>query len=81
MLHRRLRNCAGYNNWKCGMEARPPYLAGAAPADLERRYVARQAIYLLGNRDIVQIIPRSTRAVWPRPKALTAMCAAIPTRP
>jgi pimeloyl-ACP methyl ester carboxylesterase len=44
-------SCAGYNNWKYGMDARPPYLAAATPAALEQRYVARQVIYLLGTRD------------------------------
>lgn len=44
-------SCAGYNSWKYGMEARPPYLAAATPAELEQRYVARQVIYLLGTKD------------------------------
>ena len=43
--------CPGYNDWKYGMEARPPYLASLSPAELEQRYVARQVIYLLGTRD------------------------------
>ena len=42
--------CSGYNNWKYGMEARPPYVAGSA-AELEQRYVARRVIYLLGTKD------------------------------
>ena len=44
-------SCAGYNNWKYGMEERPPYLSSATPAELEQRYVARQVIYLLGTKD------------------------------
>ena len=44
-------SCPGYNNWKYGMEARPPYLSAPTPAALEQRYVARQVIYLLGTRD------------------------------
>jgi pimeloyl-ACP methyl ester carboxylesterase len=44
--------CHGYNNWKYGMDRRPPYLAAASPAELEQRYVARKVIYLLGTRDI-----------------------------
>jgi pimeloyl-ACP methyl ester carboxylesterase len=44
-------SCAGYNNWKYGMEARPPYLASPTAAELEQRYVARQVIYLLGTAD------------------------------
>jgi pimeloyl-ACP methyl ester carboxylesterase len=43
--------CAGYDDWKYGMAHRPPYLAAASPAELERRYVERQVIYLLGTRD------------------------------
>jgi pimeloyl-ACP methyl ester carboxylesterase len=42
--------CSGYNNWKYGMGARPPYVSGT-PAELEQRYVARRVIYLLGTRD------------------------------
>jgi pimeloyl-ACP methyl ester carboxylesterase len=44
-------SCPGTNNWKYGMEARPPYLASQSAVELEQRYVARQVIYLLGTRD------------------------------
>jgi pimeloyl-ACP methyl ester carboxylesterase len=44
-------SCPGYNDWKYGMEARPPYLASPTPAELEQRYAARQVIYLLGTAD------------------------------
>jgi pimeloyl-ACP methyl ester carboxylesterase len=44
-------SCPGFNNWKYGMEARPDYLAAATPAQLEKTYVARQVIYLLGTKD------------------------------
>lgn len=44
-------SCSGYDNWKYGMQARPDYLASPTAAELERRYVARQVIYLLGTRD------------------------------
>ncbi|WP_024516676.1 hypothetical protein [Bradyrhizobium sp. Tv2a-2] len=44
-------SCPGYNKWKYGMEARPPYLASSSPDELEQRYVARQVIYLLGTND------------------------------
>jgi pimeloyl-ACP methyl ester carboxylesterase len=44
-------SCPGYNDWKYGMEARPPYLASSSAAVLEQRYVARQVIYLLGTND------------------------------
>jgi pimeloyl-ACP methyl ester carboxylesterase len=43
--------CPGYNDWKYGMEALPPYLADRSPADLEKAYVARRVIYLLGTAD------------------------------
>ncbi|MBR0793991.1 alpha/beta hydrolase [Bradyrhizobium jicamae] len=44
-------SCAGYNNWKFGMDERPTYLAEPAPAALEQAYVARRVIYLLGTLD------------------------------
>ncbi|OAF00733.1 hypothetical protein AYJ54_31325 [Bradyrhizobium centrolobii] len=44
-------SCPGYNNWKYGMDERPPYLADATPAALEQRYVEREVIYLLGTLD------------------------------
>lgn len=44
-------SCPGYNNWKYGMDQRPPYLAEATPAALEQRYVEREVIYLLGTLD------------------------------
>jgi pimeloyl-ACP methyl ester carboxylesterase len=44
-------SCPGYNNWKYGMDERPPYLAHATPAALEQRYVEREVIYLLGTLD------------------------------
>jgi pimeloyl-ACP methyl ester carboxylesterase len=44
--------CQGYDRWKYGMENRPPYLAGATVDALEKAYVARRVIYLLGTRDI-----------------------------
>jgi len=43
--------CAGYNNWKYGMDERSPYLAEATPAALEERYVERDVVYLLGTLD------------------------------
>ena len=44
-------SCPGYDKWKYGMEARPAYLASPGAAELEKAYVARQVIYLLGTRD------------------------------
>lgn len=44
-------SCPGFNDWKYGMESRPLYLAAPAPDELERRYVARQLVYLLGTLD------------------------------
>jgi pimeloyl-ACP methyl ester carboxylesterase len=43
--------CKGYNDWKYGMAARPDYLAKPTPAELEKAYVARDVIYLLGTKD------------------------------
>lgn len=44
-------SCPGYNDWKYGMEARAPYLAGPNAAALEADYVARDVVYLLGTLD------------------------------
>jgi pimeloyl-ACP methyl ester carboxylesterase len=44
-------SCAGYDNWKYGMDGRPPYLADVTPVALEQRYVERDVIYLLGTLD------------------------------
>jgi len=44
-------SCPGYNDWKFGMEKRPPYLADPTVAALEQAYVARRVIYLLGTLD------------------------------
>jgi pimeloyl-ACP methyl ester carboxylesterase len=44
-------SCPGFNKWKYGLEARPPYLAAADPKELEHRYVSREVIYLLGTFD------------------------------
>jgi pimeloyl-ACP methyl ester carboxylesterase len=44
-------SCPRFNDWKYGMAERPDYLAKPTPAELERAYVARQVIYLLGTKD------------------------------
>jgi pimeloyl-ACP methyl ester carboxylesterase len=44
-------SCHGYNDWKYGMDDRPPYLGEQAPSALEQAYVARRVIYLLGTLD------------------------------
>ena len=44
-------SCPRYNNWKYGMDARPDYLAKPSIGELEKGYVARRVIYLLGTRD------------------------------
>ncbi|WP_257170927.1 alpha/beta fold hydrolase, partial [Bradyrhizobium sp. SRS-191] len=44
-------SCPGYNDWKYGMDARPPYLANVTPGALEQRYLERDVIYLLGTLD------------------------------
>jgi hypothetical protein len=44
-------SCPGFNDWKYGMAARPAYLAAPTAAALERSYVARRVIYLLGTLD------------------------------
>jgi len=44
-------SCPRHNDWKYGMEQRPAYAAATSPDELERRYVSRRVIYLLGTRD------------------------------
>ena len=44
-------SCPKYNDWKYGLNAVPPYLADRSPAELEKAYVARRVIYLLGTAD------------------------------
>jgi pimeloyl-ACP methyl ester carboxylesterase len=44
-------SCPGYDKWKYGMDARPPYVAGGTPREAEHRYVSRQVIYLIGTLD------------------------------
>ncbi len=43
--------CSGFDNWRYGMEKRPPYLADPTAAALEQAYLARRVIYLLGTLD------------------------------
>jgi pimeloyl-ACP methyl ester carboxylesterase len=44
-------SCPGYDHWKYGMEDRPAYLATVSSAALEKRYLDREVIYLLGTLD------------------------------
>jgi pimeloyl-ACP methyl ester carboxylesterase len=44
-------SCPRYNNWKYGMDERPAYLATPSIGELEKAYVARRVIYLLGTLD------------------------------
>lgn len=43
--------CPEFDNWKYGMQSRPPYLAGRSPAQLEAGYAKRRVTYLLGGLD------------------------------
>lgn len=43
--------CPRFNRWKYGLEDLPRYAGDARPAALERAYVARDVIYLLGTAD------------------------------
>lgn len=43
--------CPGFDDWKYGMQKRPPYLADRTPAQLEAAYVARRVDYLVGGND------------------------------
>jgi pimeloyl-ACP methyl ester carboxylesterase len=44
-------SCPRYNNWKYGMDDRPAYLASPTISELEKTYVSRRVIYLLGTLD------------------------------
>ncbi|CAE6827790.1 alpha/beta hydrolase [Paraburkholderia haematera] len=43
--------CAGFNQWKYGMDNRPPYLDDRSPAQLEAIYASRRIDYLVGGAD------------------------------
>ena len=43
--------CAGFDQWKYGMENRPAYLNDRTPAQLEAAYAARRVDYLVGGSD------------------------------
>lgn len=57
--------CADFNQWKYGMDDRPPYLDDRSPAQLEAAYAARRIDYLVGGADDN-----------PQQKALDKTCAA-----
>ncbi|MFL9864712.1 alpha/beta hydrolase [Paraburkholderia fungorum] len=57
--------CAGFNQWKYGMDNRPPYLNDRSPAQLEAAYAARRIDYLVGGAD-----------TDPQQSALDRSCAA-----
>jgi pimeloyl-ACP methyl ester carboxylesterase len=44
-------SCPRFNDWKYGMDHRPPYLAAPTPAALEAAYIARDVTYLIGALD------------------------------
>lgn len=43
--------CPDFNQWKYGMDNRPPYLGDRTPAQLEAAYAARRIDYLVGGAD------------------------------
>ena len=43
--------CPGFDRWKYGMTARPPYLAEVSATELEQDYAERRVIMLLGTLD------------------------------
>lgn len=43
--------CPGFNQWKYGMDNRPPYLDDRSRAQLEATYAARRIDYLVGGAD------------------------------
>jgi hypothetical protein len=57
--------CPDFNQWKYGMDGRPPYLDDRSPAQLEAAYAARRIDYLVGGADDD-----------PQQRALDTTCAA-----
>ena len=57
--------CADFDDWKYGMQQRPPYLSGRTPTELKNAYAARRVQYLVGGDD-----------VDPQQAALDKTCAA-----
>ncbi|NMM03637.1 alpha/beta hydrolase [Paraburkholderia sp. RP-4-7] len=57
--------CADFNQWKYGMDNRPPYLDDRSPAQLEATYASRRIDYLVGGAD-----------TDPQQSALDRSCAA-----
>jgi hypothetical protein len=47
-----VRQCPGYDDWKYGMGRLPRYAAGKSPSELEKDYISRRVIYLLGTLDV-----------------------------
>ncbi|SOE98906.1 hypothetical protein SAMN05446635_6905 [Burkholderia sp. OK233] len=43
--------CADFNQWKYGMDNRPPYLDDHSPGQLEATYASRRIDYLVGGAD------------------------------
>lgn len=43
--------CPAFNQWKYGMDNRPPYLDDRSPAQLEATYATRRIDYLVGGAD------------------------------
>ncbi|MFM0730024.1 alpha/beta hydrolase [Paraburkholderia sediminicola] len=43
--------CADFNQWKYGMDNRPPYLDDRSPVQLEATYASRRIDYLVGGAD------------------------------
>jgi len=43
--------CANFDDWKYGMQARPPYVNDRSVAQLEAAYVHRNVTYLVGGND------------------------------
>ena len=45
-------DCPSFNRWRYGLRRAPPYVGKATASDLERAYVKRDVVYLLGTGDI-----------------------------
>lgn len=54
--------CPRYDRWKYGLLGLPPYAAGEDPGTLERRYLGRDVVYLLGGADTNPMHPELDRS-------------------
>lgn len=57
-----LAACPRYNDWRYGLDNRPPYAARLTVPDLAARYAARHVTYLIGSSDDSMTTPSLDRS-------------------